>query len=98
MTPCSVGLAEAGFFPGVILYLTRWFPDRVAGRALSYYSTAASVGSLVSSAGSGLLLQSMDGLGGIRGWRWLIFVQGVPAVFLGLFAPFILVESPDQQV
>ena len=71
----GLGLAESGFFPGALLFLTLWFPENVSGRALAYFSTAASVGGLLSSAGSGFLMSALDGVGGVRGWRWLLFVQ-----------------------
>ena len=92
----GLGLAESGFFPGALLFLTLWFPENVSGRALSYFSTAASVGGLLSSAGSGFLMSALDGVGGVRGWRWLLFVQGVPSVLLGLVAPAVLTDRPEQ--
>jgi MFS family permease len=91
-----LGLAESAFFPGVLLYLTRWFPDSCSGRALAYFASAASVGGLLSSAGSGLLLSAFDGQLGVRGWRWLLALEGIPTVALGLLAPCFLVESPGE--
>ena len=91
-----LGLAESAFFPGCLLYLTRWFPDSCSGRAIAYFSSAASIGGLLSSAGSGLLLSVLDGKLGIRGWRWLLAVEGIPTVALGLIAPMLLVETPSE--
>lgn len=91
-----LGLAESGYYPGCLLYFTRWFPDAYAGQALAYFSTAASVGGLVSSAGSGALLSLMDGVMGVRGWRWLLALEGVPTLALGLAVPLLLCEHPEQ--
>jgi sugar phosphate permease len=91
-----LGLAESAFFPGVLLYLTRWFPDSSSGRALAFFSTAASVGGLVSAAGSGILLSVMDGVGSMRGWRWLLILEGIPTIGLGLAAFLLLNEHPQQ--
>ena len=92
----ALGLAEAGFTPGVLPHLTRWFPEAVSSEALALFSTAASVGSFVSSAGSGALMTAMDGVGGVRGWRWLLLLQGLPSVLLGLLAPLALTDSPER--
>ena len=81
--------------PGVS-YLTRWILDASSGRALAYFATAASVGGLLSAAGSGILLSVLDGVGGVRGWRWLLFVEGVPTIVLGLAAPMLLNERPQE--
>ena len=78
------------------LFLTRWFPDSSAGRALALFSTAASTGGLLSSAGSGLLMTALDGVGGVRGWRWLLLLQGLPTILLGLLVPCSLDEAPEQ--
>lgn len=91
-----LGMSESAFFPGVLLYLTRWIPDASSGRALAYFATAASVGGLLSAAGSGILLSVLDGVGGVRGWRWLLFVEGVPTIVLGLAAPMLLNERPQE--
>mmetsp|Transcript_61148 Transcript_61148/g.138340 ORF Transcript_61148/g.138340 Transcript_61148/m.138340 type:complete len:568 (-) Transcript_61148:181-1884(-) len=91
-----LGLAESGFFPGSLLFLTKWFPDEKAGRAVAIFSSATSVGSLISSAGSGFMLYYLDGVWGIRGWRWLLALQGAPTVFLGLAVPWCLPEEPRK--
>jgi MFS family permease len=91
-----LGLAESAYFPGVLLYLTHWFPDSSAGRAVAYFATAASVGGLLSSAASGLIMSALDGVHGVRGWRWLLFLEGLPAMLLGLVMPILLVESPHD--
>ena len=89
-----LGMSESPFFPGVLFYLTRWFPDATSGRATAFFVSAASVGGLLSSAGSGLLLSALDGVLGIRGWRWLLAVEGLPTILLGVIAPCFLDEHP----
>ncbi len=91
-----LGLSEAGFYPGVLLFFSRWFPEGESAKALAWFATAASVGGLVSSAGSGWLMWALDGAWGVRGWRWLLVVQGLPSVFLGLAVPCLLSESPSD--
>ena len=91
-----LGLSESAFFPGVLLYLTRWFPEAMSGRAAALFVSAASVGGLLSSAGSGALLSALDGVFGVRGWRWLLALEGVPTVLLGVVAPLLLDEQPEH--
>ncbi len=90
-----LGAAEAGFVPGIIFYLARWFPSAHRGRAISRFYIAGPLGSAVLvGAISGPLLE-MDGLAGLEGWQWLFLVQGSPAVIIGLALLRYLPESPD---
>ena len=91
-----LGLAESGFYPGVLFFLTRWFPEAVSGRALALFSTAASVGGLVGSGCSGYLMTRLDGVRGVRGWRWLIGAEGFVPVLIGLCLPWLLSERPHE--
>ena len=88
-----IGMAEAGFFPGVIYYLSGWFPYRYRGRALSRFYLAGPLASVVMGVLSGWLL-ALDGSGGLRGWQWLFLVQGLPAVGVGLIVLRFLPENP----
>ena len=88
-----LGAAEAGFFPGVILYLTYWMPPRYRGRMLALFAIAIPVSSFVGSPLSGLLL-AMDGLGDLRGWQWLFICEGIPTVLLGLACLKVLTDRP----
>ncbi|WP_267433857.1 MFS transporter [Sphingomonas sp. GM_Shp_1] len=88
-----LGAAEAGFFPGVILYLTYWMPPRYRGRMLALFAIAIPVSSFVGSPLSGLLL-AMDGLGGLRGWQWLFICEGIPTILLGLACLKVLTDRP----
>ncbi len=77
-----LGVAEAGFFPGIILYLTYWFPPREQARAIATFMAATAVAGIVAGPISGALL-TMHGLAGLAGWQWLFIVEGAPAVVLG---------------
>lgn len=90
-----LGLAEAGFFPGVILYLTYWFPQSERARAVSLFMTATSIAGVIGGPVSGLLLE-MHGLGGLEGWQWLFLLEGLPAVFLGVVVLYYLTDRPEQ--
>lgn len=86
-----LGAAEAGFTPGVIFYISRWFPSSNRARAMSFFYIAAALASVIGLPLSGALL-NMDGILGHAGWRWLYFVEGVPAVALGFV---VLKYLPD---
>lgn len=89
-----LGSFEAGFFPGVLLYLSFWFPNHQRGRATSLFLVGIPLSGLVGGAISGAVMEGMDGLAGIRGWRWLFLIDGLPAVLLGLAAIFVLTDKP----
>lgn len=90
-----LGAAEAGFFPGIILYLTRWFPAAERARAIALFMTATALAGVIGGPVSGLLL-SMDGFAGLRGWQWLFLLEGVPAVILGFAVLAWLPDSPKE--
>jgi len=92
---CLVGIAEAGFLPGVLLYLTYWFPATYRARANSLLMIAMPITSALGSVASGLILQ-MNGVAGLAGWQWLFLIEGVPTIFLGFVALRYLTDSPDQ--
>jgi len=89
-----LGAAEAGFFPGVVLYFTYWFPGPDRARALAQFSTASMGAGIVGAPLSGLLL-SLRGAAGLDGWQWLFLVEGLPAVALGLVALWYLTDTPE---
>jgi ACS family tartrate transporter-like MFS transporter len=90
-----LGLAEAGFFPGVIYYLSQWFPTRQRGRAVGLFYLANPLAVMVMGKVSVPLL-GLDGILGLRGWQWLFLIEGLPAVVIGLFVLIWLRDSPDQ--
>jgi MFS family permease len=89
-----MGAAEAGFFPGIILYLTYWLPRAYRARMVSLFMLAIPLSSIVGSPLSGALL-ALDGALGLRGWQILFIVESVPAVLLGLATLWLLPERPD---
>lgn len=88
-----VGLAEAGFLPGMLFYLGSWVPAAHRARANAIFLAALPIAIMIGSPVSALILQ-MDGWLGLEGWRWLFLIEGVPAVFLGMAIYFILPERP----
>ncbi|MET0208361.1 MAG: MFS transporter [Burkholderiaceae bacterium] len=79
-----LGAAEAGFFPGIILYLTYWFPAARRGKATSLFLAAIPFAGILGGPISGWILQSMAGVNGWQGWQWLFLLQGLPTVALGV--------------
>ena len=90
-----LGAAEAGFFPGVILYITYWYPPAERARMIALFATGAIVAGVVGSPLSGALL-GMDGIAGLGGWQWLFLLEGLPAVVLGFVVWFMLPDKPDN--
>src|SRR5687768_9498162 len=90
-----LGIAEAGFFPGMVLYLTYWIPAAERAKANALFMMAAPVSVIVGAPVSEALL-AMDGIGGLRGWQWLFLIEGLPAVILGVLALKVLTDRPEQ--
>lgn len=93
-----LGIAEAGFFPGVILYLTYWFPAARRAHVMALFLIAIPLASAFGSPLSGLILQVLDGadagFGGLHGWQWLFVIEGIPSVLLGLALLRLLPDGP----
>lgn len=87
-----LGAAEAGFFPGVIFYLTQWFPKEYRGRTISRFYFSGPLGAALMGALAGPFL-NLQGRLGLAGWQWLFLLQGLPAILLGLI---MLAALPDQ--
>jgi ACS family tartrate transporter-like MFS transporter len=90
-----LGLAEAGFFPGMILYLTYWFRQREQAQAVALFMTAQPMASIVGAPVSGWILDHIHWMG-ISSWRWLLVLEATPAIILGVLTFFILPSKPDQ--
>jgi ACS family tartrate transporter-like MFS transporter len=90
-----LGLAEAGFFPGIIYYLTRWVPARERARTIAAFMTATLTAGIIGGPLSGALL-SLHGAAGLDGWQWLFLLEGVPAMLLGFAVLAFLTESPED--
>ena len=90
-----LGVAEAGFFPGIILYLTYWYPAEYRARFLAAFAIAVPVSTVIGAPISGLLL-GLDGVMGLRGWQWLFIIEGIPSVLLGIVTWFYLTDKPEK--
>src|SRR5258708_4929997 len=89
-----LGAAEAGFFPGVILYLKNWFPARARARTVARFMTAAPLSGVVGGPLSGALL-GLHLTSGLAGWQWMFLLEGIPAVLLGGVTLVYLVDRPE---
>ncbi|HEX6841293.1 MAG TPA: MFS transporter [Stellaceae bacterium] len=90
-----LGAAEAGFFPGIIFYLTLWFPAAYRARIIGYFMAAIPLSSVVGSPISGYVL-GLDGVLGFRGWQWLFILEAVPALILSVVVFFYLTDRPED--
>jgi ACS family tartrate transporter-like MFS transporter len=90
-----LGAAEAGFFPGVVYYLSYWYPEGQRARAIAAFMTAVPVSGVIGGPLSGALL-SLNGLFGLAGWQWLFLVEGLPAILLGVIVLLYLDERPEE--
>jgi MFS family permease len=90
-----LGAAEAGFAPGVLLYLSYWVPKAYRARVVATFMVSIPAASFIGSPISALLLQ-MDGIAGLRGWHWLFILEGVPTVLLGVACLFMLTDKPAK--
>jgi MFS transporter, ACS family, tartrate transporter len=90
-----LGVAEAGFFPGIILYLSYWFPARQRAAVTALFMAAAPLSTVLGSPVSGALLE-MDGMLGFKGWQWLFVLEAFPAVLLGFVVLAFLTDRPEK--
>jgi MFS transporter, ACS family, tartrate transporter len=88
-----LGAAEAGFFPGVIFYLTLWFPAVYRARIVGYFMAAIPLSTVIGAPVSGLLL-GLDGFMGVKGWQWLFILEAAPALILSVVVFFFLTDRP----
>jgi MFS transporter, ACS family, tartrate transporter len=90
-----LGAAEAGFFPGIILYLSYWFPARRRAAVTSLFMAAAPISVVLGSPVSSALLE-LHGTSGLRGWQWVFILEAVPAVVLGIIVLFYMTDKPEK--
>ncbi|ABD90153.1 MFS transporter [Rhodopseudomonas palustris] len=90
-----LGAAEAGFFPGIILYLSFWFPARQRAAMTAIFMAAAPLSTVLGSPVSGALLE-MHGLMGLSGWQWMFIIEAIPALILGVVVLFYMTDRPEQ--
>ncbi len=91
-----LGIAEAGFFPGIILYLTYWFPAARRARTVALFMTAVAAANVIGAPVSGAIMQYADGVGGWSGWRWLFVLEAIPSLLAGVAVWFMLPDRPAK--
>ena len=91
-----LGVLEAGFFPGIILYLTYWYPSARRGQIIAMFMTATAIASVIAGPLSGATMKYFNDIDGWHGWQWLFISQGLPASILGLIAYFYLQDKPED--
>jgi D-galactonate transporter len=91
-----LGVAEAGFFPGIILYLTYWYPAERRGRIVSLFMAAIPVSGMIGGPVSGWILGTFQGVYGLSAWQWLFVIEGLPACLLGIILFFFLTDRPSE--
>jgi D-galactonate transporter len=91
-----LGVAEAGFFPGIILYLTYWFTAAERARWIGLFMAAIPLSSVIGGPVSGLILDHLNGAAGLKGWQWLFIVEGIPSILVGFLVLGYLLDRPDD--
>jgi D-galactonate transporter len=91
-----LGAAEAGFFPGVIFYLTLWYPSARRGKVIAIFMTGIAISGAMGSVLSGWIMQTFDGVHGWAGWQWLFLLEAMPAAVVGLLLLFLLPDRPNS--
>lgn len=90
-----LGAAEAGFFPGIIFYMTLWFPKEYRARMFATFNVAVPLSSVVGAPLSGLIITYLNGLHGLAGWQWMFILEGLPAMIMGVIVLLTLPETPQ---
>lgn len=91
-----LGVVESGFFPGVILYLTFWYPNKRRAKMIAAFMTAIPLSGVIGGPASGWLLERMSSVGGLRGWQWLYLVEALPSILAGVIAIYFLSDGPHK--
>lgn len=91
-----LGLAEAGFYPGVILYLTYWYPARRRAKIIALFMSAIPVAGIFGNPLSGWIMDALQGASGLSGWQWMFVIEAIPSVLIGVLVPFVLNNSVDS--
>ncbi|MDR3100966.1 MAG: MFS transporter [Paraburkholderia sp.] len=91
-----LGAFEAGFYPGIILYLTYWYPSGRRAKAFGTFMSASAIAGVLGGPLAGTIMTSMDGVSGHHGWQWLFVIEGIPSILAGIVAFFYMTDRPEQ--
>lgn len=91
-----LGVFEAGFYPGIILYLTFWFPNDRRAKAFGMFMSASALAGVIGGPLAGTIMTSLDGVNGWQGWQWVFMLEGIPSVIAGVVTYFYLTDKPEQ--
>lgn len=91
-----LGVFEAGFYPGIILYLTYWFPDSRRAKAFGMFMSASAFAGVIGGPLAGFIMNNMHGVNGWAGWQWVLLLEGIPSVLAGIATYFYLTDRPEQ--
>jgi|SoiMethySBSTD1v2_1073268.scaffolds.fasta_scaffold27983_3 D-galactonate transporter len=91
-----LGVAEAGFYPGIILYLTYWFPSKLRSQVCALFFIGIPIAGFIGGPLSGLIMKTFDGVLGLHGWQWMFLLEGTPAILGGIAVYFYLSNSPKD--
>jgi ACS family tartrate transporter-like MFS transporter len=91
-----LGVAEAGFFPGIVLYLTYWFPSRQRARVMAIFMTGSAIAGAIGNPLSGTIVSFLDQVYGLEGWQWLFLLEGLPSVLVGVLVLYVLTDRPEE--
>ncbi|SEA22156.1 MFS transporter [Variovorax sp. YR216] len=91
-----MGVFEAGFYPGIILYLTYWYPSERRAKAFGMFMSASAIAGVIGGPLAGTIMNNMHGLHGLSGWQWVFLIEGVPSVIAGFVTWLYLTDRPEQ--
>lgn len=91
-----LGVFEAGFYPGIILYLTFWFPNDRRAKAFGMFMSASALAGVIGGPLAGAIMNNLDGVNGWQGWQWVFLLEGIPSVLAGVVTYFYLTDKPEQ--
>lgn len=92
----ALGVCEAGFYPGIILYLTYWYPSQRRSRAFSLFMSASAIAGIIGGPLAGFILNNLNHVNGLSGWQWLFLIEGIPSVLAGFVTLYYLTDRPAQ--
>ncbi|MFE6734449.1 MFS transporter [Microbacterium sp. NPDC057650] len=91
-----LGVFEAGFYPGIILYLTYWFPANRRAKAFGMFMSASAFAGVIGGPLAGWIMNTMDGVAGLASWQWVFIIEGIPSIILGIVTFFYLTDRPKH--